>query len=122
MRASSALIAGVALAGFGCGAGWTRHPLDAPEPLPVRQQVQVWHGGHASLLHGLKIDSTTVSGIPYHRPLNCDSCVVVIPRAEVDSLRIGDLSNGLWKSVALVGGVIIVSGIIYCLPRDCYID
>lgn len=122
MRASSALAAGVALACAGCSAGWERHPIDAPEPLPPGQQVQVWRGGHASLLHGLRIDSTTVSGIPYHRPLSCDSCLVVIPRAEVDSLRIGDLSNGLFKSVALVGGVMIVAGIIYCLPRECHVD
>jgi hypothetical protein len=81
--------------------------------------VQVWRGSQASLLHGLKIDSATVTGIPYHRPLDCDSCVVVFPRAEVDSLRIGDLSNGLWRSVALVGGVIIVTGIVTCLKRDC---
>jgi hypothetical protein len=119
MRASRALGVGVALAAAGCSAGWERHALDSPTPLAARQQVQVWHGGHASLLHGLRIDSIAVSGIPYHKPLSCDSCLVVIPRAEVDSLRTGDLSMGLWRSVALVGGVIIVSGIVYCLPRDC---
>ena len=73
------------------------------------------------MLHGLRIDSTTVSGIPYHRPLTCDSCLVVFPRAEVDSLRVGDVANGLIKSVALVGGVLMVAGFVYCLPRDCQV-
>jgi hypothetical protein len=110
---------GVALVCAGCSAGWVRRPIESPGPLPPRQQVQVWQGGHATLLHGLKIDSTTVSGIPYHKSLSCDSCTVVIPRADVDSLRLGDLSNGLWKSVALVGGVLIVTGMIICVQKDC---
>jgi len=58
-------------------------------------------------------------GIPYHRPLACDSCSVVIPRADVDSVRIGDLSNGLWKSVALGVGLFVGAGVVYCLKRDC---
>jgi hypothetical protein len=117
MSVSRALTAIAALSSVACSAGWERRPLN--EPFPSRQQVQVWHRGRADLLHGVSVDSSTVRGTPYHRPLSCDSCLVTIPRAEVDSVRIGDLSNGLWRSVALVGGVVIVSGIIYCLKRDC---
>lgn len=117
MRTSRALTAILALESMGCSAGWDRRPLD--EPFPVRQQVQVWHRGRVDLFHAVQVDSARVRGIPYHRPVNCDSCVVTIPRAEVDSVRTGDLTNGLFRSVALVLGAILVAGTIYCLPRDC---
>ena len=116
-RISRALVAVLALSSVSCSAGWDRSSLD--KPFPVRQQVQVWHGGRADLLHAVQVDSSRVRGIPYHRPVNCDSCVITIPRAEVDSVRTGDLTNGLFRSVALVMGVIIIAGVVYCLPRDC---
>ena len=117
MRTSRALTAILALSSVSCSAGWDRHPLD--EPFPVRQQVQVWHGGRAELLHAVQVDSSRVRGIPYHRPVSCDSCVVTIPRAQVDSVRTGDLANGLFRSMALVLGMFLIAATIYCLPRDC---
>ena len=115
MRPSSALSAGLALGCVACGAGWSRRPLELLETVPARQQVQVWRGGRASIFHGIRADSTTIRGIPYQKRVDCDSCYVVIPRAEVDSVRYGDLSDGLWKSVALTAGLVIGAGIVYCL-------
>jgi len=119
MPASRVAGAALALVSLGCSAGWSRRPIETLDPAAARQQVQVWHAGRASLLHGVRVDSATVSGIPYHKPLTCDSCVVVIPRAEVDSVRIGDLSNGLWRSMALGLAVLGVATFVYCLQHDC---
>ena len=115
-KASSAALALVCL---GCSAGWSRRPIESLDPAAARQQVQVWHAGRASLLHGVRVDSSAVRGIPYHKPLSCDSCAVVIPRAEVDSVRIGDLSNGLWRTMALGVAVLGVASLVYCLKHDC---
>ncbi len=104
---------------IGCGAGWSRRPLNSLDPVPARQQVQVWHRGRADVLHAVRIDSTTVTGIPFHQSLACDTCYVVIPRAKIDSVRVGDLVDGFWRSTALVVGGLFVAGFVYCLKRDC---
>jgi len=119
MPVSRTLSAALALACSACSAGWSRRPLESLQTVPARQQVQVWRGGRASIFHGIRVDSTTIRGIPYQKRVDCDSCYVVIPRAEVDSVRYGDLADGLWKSVALTAGLFVGAGIVYCLKRDC---
>ena len=52
-------------------------------------------------LHGVIVGADTVSGIPFLKSLDCDSCRVRIERAEVDSLRLGEPDGGFWKTVAL---------------------
>ena len=119
MSVSKTLSAALALACTACSVGWSRRPLEALETVPARQQVQVWRGGRARIFHGIRVDSTTIRGIPYQKRVDCDSCYVVIPRAEVDSVRYGDLTNGLWKSVALTVGLVVGAGIVYCLKEYC---
>jgi len=115
-RVASAVFA---LACMGCGAGWSRRPLNSLGPISARQQVQVWHSGRADILHKVRVDSTQLAGIPFHKPLTCDSCYVVIPRAQIDSVRVGELVDGLWRSTALALGVLFTVGIVYCARRDC---
>ena len=115
-RVASAVLA---LACMGCGAGWSRRPLNSLGPISARQQVQVWHSGRADILHKVRVDSTQLAGIPFHKPLTCDSCYVVIPRAQIDSVRVGELVDGLWRSTALALGVLFTVGIVYCARRDC---
>lgn len=100
----------------GCGAGWRRVP--GAEPLAPRQQVQVWRGGQALHWHAVHVGPDSVSGIPYFQPLRCDSCRLAVPRATVDSIRLGDPVDGFWKSVALVAGLTLGVGILYCW-RGC---
>ncbi len=119
MRPFSALSAVLVLGCVACSAGWSHRPLESLDPIQARQQVQVWHGGRATILHGVHVDSMALRGIPYHKPLDCDSCFVVFLRADVDSVRIGDLSNGLWRTVALTLGLVGVIGFVHCLKRDC---
>ncbi len=75
--------------------------------------------GCGAILHKVRVDSTQLAGIPFHKPLACDSCYVVIPRAQIDSVRVGELVDGLWRSTALVLGVLFTAGIVYCARRDC---
>jgi hypothetical protein len=89
------------LAAGGCAAGWRRAEPLAPRPLPARQQVQVWAFGQVRQLHGVIIGADSLSGIPFFKPLACDSCRVGIRQAEVDSLRIGDGMEGFWRTAAL---------------------
>ena len=42
-----------------------------------------------------------MSGIPFLKPVDCDSCRVKVERAEIDSLRIGDPVAGFWTTAAL---------------------
>lgn len=64
-----------------------------PARFPPRQQVQVWHGGGPALWHGVRRESDSLSGIPYHQPIDCAGCRVSLPTAAVDSVRLGDLER-----------------------------
>ena len=66
---------------LGCGAGWRRIDIPEPGPLPARQQVQVWHRGETERWHALVVSADSVSGIPFRRPVSCDSCRLALPRA-----------------------------------------
>jgi hypothetical protein len=109
-----------ALGQAGCGAGWRRPPELPSEALPPGQQVQVWHEGQAERLHSVKITEDSVSGVPYLRSRDCDSCRVAFPLAAVDSLRLGHPERGFWRSVALGLGGLAVIGLAVCgLEHTC---
>jgi hypothetical protein len=98
----------------GCAGGlgaWHRTELTPPQQFKPRQQVQVWHDDGADLWHGVRTLRDSLSGIPYHRPLECDSCRVSLPLAAIDSVGLGDLERagmilGALPFVALGAAVI----------------
>jgi len=102
----------------GCGAGWRRQPDLQPGALSRRQQAQVWHQGSVERWHALVISRDSVSGVPYLTPVNCDSCRVALPRAEVDSIRLGNPVAGFWKTVGLVVGVPLLLIGVVCVVGD----
>jgi hypothetical protein len=52
-------------------------------------------------LHAVRLTNDSLSGVPYVKRPDCDSCRVSLPRAAVDSLRTGNPTAGLWKTVGL---------------------
>jgi hypothetical protein len=66
-------------------------------------------------LHGVIVGADTVSGIPFLKSLDCDSCRVRIQQAEVDSLRIGEPVDSFWKTAALGAAV----GLLFLCHRWC---
>lgn len=109
----------VALLQCGCGAGWQASPI-TPGPLPPRQQAQVWTGGRAQQWHAIVVTAESVSGVPFTQPPGCDSCRVAVARGAVDSIRLGNPSAGLWKSVALGGAITLAAGLVLCrLESSC---
>jgi hypothetical protein len=61
-------------------------------------------------LHGVIVGADTVSGIPFLKALDCDSCRVRFERAEVDSLRLGDPVGAFWGTAALgaLAGLVVM--------------
>ena len=114
-RLRSLLLLALALVQAACGAGWRRveDPLAAARQRP-RQQVQVWQAGRARQLHSVVVTADSVSGVPYLEPPDCDSCRIAVPRAAVDSLRFGNSTAGLWRSVGLGAGILLGLAIITC--------
>lgn len=80
-------------------------PLDQlPLPVPPDQRFEVWSKGQAHQLHALHLEADSVVGVPWWKDPACDSCRVVIARAEVDSVRtrkIAGNETGAAASVAL---------------------
>lgn len=85
--------------------------------LPSRQQVRVWQGGEAVRWHAVVVTHDSVSGVHWREPTLCDSCRVGLPRAEVDSLQIGNPTAGFWKSVGLTTAVLLALCAVAC-PRE----
>lgn len=99
---------------WACGAGWHRPRSELPAILPPRQQVQVWQHGSALQWHAVRLTADSVSGVSFIKPVECDSCRVRLPRATVDSLRLGNPVAGFWKTIALVTAILVTPVIIYC--------
>jgi hypothetical protein len=68
----------------------------APQQVPIpaenggfkpRQEVEIWRGSKATTLHRVQVRSDSLMGVPLWRPPECDSCRVVMPLREIDSLR-----------------------------------
>lgn len=93
----------------GC-AGWYRIEVPTDTVLARRQQVQIWQGSRSQVLHAVRVRADTVSGIPFFQPLSCDSCLVTIPRAGVDSLRLGNQEGPAIAGIMLplVGGLLFM--------------
>ena len=102
------------LSTLACGAGWHQPPPMVPGALKPRQQVQVWSGGQAARWHGVVVRADSISGVPFMRPLDCDSCRRALPRASVDSVRLGNPVAGFWKTFGLVVGVPFALLVLYC--------
>jgi hypothetical protein len=85
------------------GCDWRRQ-LRPPYPasLPVDQRLDVWRHGQRVILHHVSVDSAFVSGSSRGRPPACDTCRVVIPRVEVDSLVLVNTSP-IWPVVTIMG-------------------
>ena len=67
--------------------------------------MQIWHKDGKVEWHGVSVSVDSIHGIPYHRPLSCDSCRVAIARAHVDSVRIGNKE----KTLFLIVGVFVAT-------------
>jgi hypothetical protein len=65
--------------------------------------------------HGVQVTTDSVSGIPYHVSLKCETCRVAVARGSVDSIRVGNPEAGFWKSVGLGAGIM---GILAILLHD----
>jgi len=85
----------------GCSPGWHRVTPGPSEALNTRQQFQVWSHGQAHQWHGVRVSGDSVSGVPFTRSPDCDSCRVRLALADVDSLRAGNPVAGLWNGVVL---------------------
>jgi hypothetical protein len=116
IRCNLWLLSALVLSAAGCGAGWRSVPSLEPGPLRPRQQAQIWQGDKAHRVHGVVVGRDSISAIPFARPLECDSCRITLPRAEVDSLRLGSPVSGFWKTIGLVMAVWGAACMKWCIP------
>lgn len=96
-----------------CGAGWHREDLAPQSHLPPRQQVQLWVGGQARVLHAVRVGVDSITGVPFQSPPSCDSCRVAVARSTLDSIRLGNQERGALRSIgfgyaALAGAALLL--------------
>jgi hypothetical protein len=107
---------------IGCGAGWQQPTALSPGPLPSRQQVQVWSGGHVRQWQAVKVTEDSISGVHFTESPDCRGCRAGIARTAVDSVRLGSPVAGFWKTMGLVlGGSLVLQGILCGVEGGCYV-
>lgn len=74
----------------------------------------MWQGGQVLQWHAVVITAESITGVPYIRPVSCDSCRISVPRGRVDSIRLGNPVAGFWKTVALIVGIPVAIFVIGC--------
>jgi len=80
----------VLLLAVGCSGGrWEPRRIDLPFPFERSDVVWIWSAGKVEKWHAVAITPDSVSGIPYRMALQCDSCRRSMPRAQVDSMKVG---------------------------------
>jgi hypothetical protein len=97
----------VLLLAAGCHSEWEPRRIDLPYPLEASDVVWIWSGGKVEKWHGVVVTADSVSGVPYRISLTCDSCRRSMPRAQVDSLKLGYKTRAP-KAVELAGAVAAV--------------
>jgi hypothetical protein len=55
--------------------------------------------------HAVVVRHDSISGVPFVRPPDCDSCRRALPLDLVDSVRVGHPVTGFWKTLGLVVGI-----------------
>ncbi len=84
----------------GCSANWK--PLTLPRSKPLNQRTVVEFHIRDSLvrLHGVRIGSDSLSGIPWLEHLSCDTCRVSFALSGVSEMRTGDPGASAWVLLA----------------------
>ena len=78
------------LLAVGCNGGrWEPRRIEQPFPLEPSAVVWIWSAGKVEKWHAVVFPPDSVSGIPYRMALQCDSCRRSMPRAQVDSMKVG---------------------------------
>jgi hypothetical protein len=108
----STLLVAALLSQAACSAGWHRIEPVVPSSLPERQQGQVWQDRQRLQLHAIRVDHDSVSGVPFRKPTDCDSCRISLPRSSIDSLRAGNPTAAFLKSVGLTLGTWLALGLL----------
>ncbi len=111
------------LLAVGCSGGrWGPRPIDLPSPFEPSDVVfepsyvfWIWSAGKVEKWHAVVITPDSVSGIPYRMALQCDSCRRSMPRAQVDSMKVGPYQgrgpNAL-EAAGIVGAALLLEIVI----------
>lgn len=95
---------------------WVKDEKVLLDPVPVRDQLQIFTPAGDIRAHSVRVDSTTLSYVPYVMPPDCDSCRITLPRASVDSVRSSKLSVS--RNVVLFASLFALGYALSGLPDD----
>ena len=105
------------LLAVGCSGGrWEPRRIDLPFPFEPSDVVWIWGAGKVEKWHAVVITPDSVSGIPYTMALQCDSCQRSMPRAQVDSMKVGPYQRRGLNALEVAGvvGAALVLEIVIC--------
>jgi len=83
--------------------------------------VRIWSGGEVKTWHAVIVTEISVSGIPSTMPVTCDSCVLRIPRTQVDSMKVVRVDYKKASALEVVGVVGILAVGLVAAAEVCHL-
>ena len=105
----------------GCARNWGPAPSNLPTPLRPEAVVRIWSGGEVKTWHAVIVTEISVSGIPSTMPVTCDSCVLRIPRTQVDSMKVVKVDYKKLNALEVVGVVGILAVGLLAAAEVCHL-
>ncbi len=105
----------------GCAPNWGPGPSNLPTPLSPQAVVRIWSGGEVKTWHAVIVTEISVSGIPSTMPVTCDSCVLRIPRTQVDSMKVVRVDYKKASALEVVGVVGILAVGLVAAAEVCHL-
>jgi hypothetical protein len=97
----------------GCATWYRVEPLPSKD-LPGFRQYRVWAGDSAMVLRGVQISHDSLSGVPASDAIECPTCRIAFPLAQVDSIAT-EKTEGVGAGVLGVGAGGILALILFGL-------
>jgi hypothetical protein len=101
-----AVVAVVALFPLGCAGRRPTYAHSQVQP-PVDQEWRVSAGSRSLTWHAIRLSVDSISGIPLHQRVDCDSCRVTVALTEVDSIQVRNNERTLFVILGVLVAITV---------------
>lgn len=115
-------LAALASLQFGCTTKWSVIAPAIPQTFPAKQKVQVWTGIASTELRSVVVGADSITGIAGQGRTDCLICRIGLPRAAVDSMRVGGIGVSPPRALGITAAALLIATVFVCSRGGCTAD